>query len=64
MGGLTSNEGRIEMKYKNMWGTVCDDDFNDNAAKVVCQSLGYRGNAKGVKNGYFGPGNTRIKRYF
>ena len=26
----------------NRWGGVCDTDFDDNDAKVICRSLGYK----------------------
>ena len=34
-------EGRLEVYYNRTWGTVCNDRFNDTAAKVVCNSLGF-----------------------
>lgn len=39
VGGDTSS-GREEVLYHGQWGTVCDDHFNNNAAKVVCRMLG------------------------
>lgn len=41
---LVSNipgEGRVEIFHNGTWGTVCNDAFNDVAAQVVCNSLGY-----------------------
>ncbi|XP_053376486.1 uncharacterized protein LOC123534263 [Mercenaria mercenaria] len=41
-GGSTSQRGRVEVSADGShWGTVCDDAFNNNAAKVVCRMLGY-----------------------
>ncbi|XP_045465990.1 uncharacterized protein LOC123674890 [Harmonia axyridis] len=58
--GSNRAEGRLEVKYHDVWGTVCDDDFNDDAAKVVCKNLGYKGTVTVKKEAYFGEGKGPI----
>lgn len=40
-GGSTINEGRVEVRFEEQWGSVCSDGFDINDAHVVCRSLGY-----------------------
>ena len=41
MGGSQPNYGRLEFISGGIWGTVCSDGFDSNAAKVACRQLGY-----------------------
>jgi len=41
VGGPSSHEGRLELNYDGVWGTVCDDGFTDAEATVACSSLGF-----------------------
>ena len=39
MDGTGDHEGRLEIRYKGQWGTVCDDYWTDVEAGVVCRIL-------------------------
>lgn len=34
------SSGRVDVSILGTWGTVCDDNFGDEEAKVVCRMLG------------------------
>lgn len=42
-GGSTQYEGRVEMCYNGLWGSICQNDWSINEAHVVCNQLGYQG---------------------
>ncbi len=61
VGGNREGEGRLEI-WLGHWGTVCDDGWDDNDAKVVCRQLGYDLNITTAVNArtLYGEGNGTI----
>lgn len=40
LNGSNGTEGTIEVCLNGVWGTVCDNYWSTNDAKVACKSLG------------------------
>ena len=40
-GGTNQYEGRVEVCFNRVWGTVCDDFWGTPDAAVACRQLGY-----------------------
>ena len=39
-GGSSEDSGRVEICVDGKWGTICNNGFDDNDARVMCRQLG------------------------
>ena len=41
VGNGNEQKGVVEIMYQGIWGTICDDGWDDIDATVVCRELGF-----------------------
>ncbi|XP_029464835.1 neurotrypsin-like isoform X2 [Rhinatrema bivittatum] len=49
-GGHSHLSGRVELYYNGIWGTICDEEWTDWDASVICRQLGLSEIGMAVKN--------------
>lgn len=52
--------GRVEVFHKGIWGTVCDDFWDNNDANVICRELGYKHAIIALRGGQVHSGKDKI----
>ena len=60
VGGRWNGEGRVAIFHNDTWGTVCDDSWDIDDARVVCSELGFSAAVKAPTSAFFGPGSGSI----
>ena len=46
VGGITPNEGSVEICIQDTWIPICDSEWTNEDAGVACRQLGYSNNGK------------------
>jgi hypothetical protein len=50
----------VEVFNRGVWGTVCDTDWDNRDAEVVCKQLGYSNGGTALRAAYYGQGTGPV----
>lgn len=39
--GIDGSSGRVEVCLANTWGTICNNEWDETDALIICYQLGY-----------------------
>lgn len=51
----------MEILHDGKWGSICDDEWDDFEANVVCKQLGFNGAIKATTYGHFGQARSETR---
>ena len=60
VGGNSYYDGRVEVHYNGVWGTVCHDNWGYEDVRVLCRQLGFGPSGRPRRRAYFGRGSGPI----
>ncbi|XP_078500114.1 scavenger receptor cysteine-rich domain-containing protein DMBT1-like isoform X2 [Lissotriton helveticus] len=58
--GTSACRGRLEVRYLEVWRSVCDFTWDMKEAQVACRQIGCGPALASSKNGFYGPGQSDI----
>ena len=62
-GGSVESEGRVEVCKNSIWVTICDTNWCEVDARVVCRQLGYSDNSELLYKNRFFPLSLLVARH-
>jgi len=51
----------VEILHDGKWGSICDDEWDDFEANVVCKQLGFNSAIKATTYGHFGQARSEMR---
>ncbi|XP_077864207.1 scavenger receptor cysteine-rich domain superfamily protein-like, partial [Saccoglossus kowalevskii] len=60
VGGRLPYEGRVDVYHQGQWGTICDTNWDNRDAEVICRELGFPFGGVAYPSAHYGQGSGQI----